>query len=48
MAKKIIVIFTLIVLTICILIGGCSNPAEEELKTWKELVNILPKEKKRK
>jgi len=47
MTNRLIMVFTIIVLAICLVSGGCV-PAERtsSLKNWKDLIDLLPEQKK--
>ncbi|HZK43474.1 MAG TPA: GerMN domain-containing protein [Syntrophomonadaceae bacterium] len=42
MTKKLISLLAIIVVSVCLISGGCKVPEEQDLKSWKDLLNIKP------
>lgn len=43
MTQKFLVVIAVVILAICLISGGCQPAAEQKaIKTWKDLVNLLP------
>ncbi|NLJ73138.1 MAG: GerMN domain-containing protein [Syntrophomonadaceae bacterium] len=42
MGKRFVVILALLVLTVCLISGGCKSPEELELMSWQDLLKVNP------
>ncbi|HAA09020.1 MAG: GerMN domain-containing protein [Syntrophomonadaceae bacterium] len=42
MTQRFLVIIAVLVLAICLISGGCGSNSEQPIKSWRDLVNLLP------